>query len=204
LTGAKQENRPIDPKHSKNYADALWQMACEFPDDETTVLPTKFGNTIRAFEVYSRVIYGIESVYGWSRLLGVVPNEYREMMENEKAQMDFWVNLWFGSCMTAIVYVVMAVVRGAWPAPWIPIAAAAFAFLTAHSARSIAQSWGALVTGAFDLYRPELCRKLGYQLPASIEEERVMWQALSQVWVYRSAEAAGRLNKYRLPEQPKT
>jgi len=200
ISGAKKQKRDVDSKHSRTYADSLWKMAHEFPDEEATVLPTRFGNTIRAFEVYSRVIYGIESVYGWSRLMGVVPADYREMMETEKAQMDFWVNLWFTSCLTVVLYVAMGIARAAWPQPWIPFAAIVLAFLTAHSARSVAQSWGAMVTGAFDLYRPDLCRKLGFRLPASIEEERTMWQCMSQVWVYRSAEAAERLNKYRLPE----
>src|SRR4029079_17509458 len=109
---------------TKDYGDALWRMAGDFPDDEASVLPTKFGNTIRAFEVYSRVVYGIESIYGWSRLLGVGPADYPEMMDNEKAQVDFWVNVWFESCLIVLVYGALAAVHSALPAPWIPLVAA--------------------------------------------------------------------------------
>lgn len=206
---ARKQERAFEGKDLAQYRHAVWLMAKYFPDDESHLLPTRFGNAIRAFEVYSRIVYGIESVYGWTRLVSVIPSEYREMIDNEKAQMDFWVNLWFGSCLSILVYsgFIIAALNGAiekpssslWISLWIPAAAAAIAFFAAHGAHSVAQSWGILVTSAFDLFRSDLCRSLGFKMPTSIEEERELWQGLSQVWTYRSAEIAARLNKFRLP-----
>jgi hypothetical protein len=62
-------------------------------------LPTRFGNAIRSFEVYSRIIYGLEAIDGWPRLLAVIPADYRQAIDDAKAQVDFWVNIWMGSLL---------------------------------------------------------------------------------------------------------
>lgn len=60
-----------------------------FPDQERWLLPTSFGNTIRAFEVYPRVMYGIDSIIGWNRLLGVIPKEYGDLYNDAKTSGGF-------------------------------------------------------------------------------------------------------------------
>ena len=74
-------------------AKLLQELAESYPDKEGLVLPTAFGNTLRAFEVYPRVMYGLEGIDGWSRILTVVPKEYRELIDDAKTQVDWWVNL---------------------------------------------------------------------------------------------------------------
>jgi hypothetical protein len=182
-------------------ARSLWELARDFPDDEALVLPTKFGNVVRAFEVYPRVIYGLEYTYAWARLVGVIPSEYREMIDNEKSQMDFWVNTCLGACVTVALYLSLAIVRGAWPQWGIAIAALAVAVVSVSGACALAKSWGLLVTSAFDLFRSDLCRQLGLRLPPSLDEERELWESVSQVWVYRSPNSAQRLTKFRQTDE---
>jgi hypothetical protein len=57
--------------------------------------------------------------------------------------------------------------------------------------------WGALVMSAFDLYRGDLCKKLGLKMPPTISEEREMWTLMSQVMGYRSKEVADRVSRFR-------
>ncbi len=197
---AAKRKQAADPMVMKAHADALWMLATDFPDAEEFVLATKFGNALRAFEVYPRVVYGIESTYGWTRLHGVIPKDYRELINDEKSQVDFWVNLWFTGCVCLIVYLVLAGLEYSLPMPWIPFAALALALGSARGARIMAYSWGILVTSAFDLFREDLAAKLGLKLPRTIEKERAMWQCASQVWIYRSAKAAKALDVYRLLE----
>jgi hypothetical protein len=46
-------------------------------------------------------------------------------------------------------------------------------------------AWGALVKGAFDLYRWELLKKIGYQQePKSREAERKLWSEISRQMIY--------------------
>lgn len=71
-----------------------------YPDEERYVLPTVFGNTMRAFERYSRVMYKFDLIEGWNRLIAVIPKDYLKLIDTAKAETDLWVNLWFLSLLT--------------------------------------------------------------------------------------------------------
>src|SRR5262249_12273609 len=66
--------------------------ARKFPSKEDLVLPTSFGNVVRAYEDYSRVVYGFESINGWARLQGVMSKEFREVLSNDRSRVDLWLN----------------------------------------------------------------------------------------------------------------
>lgn len=191
------KKQPVDPAVVASYGNALWQIACSYPASEEQVLPTRFGNIVRAFEVYPGIVYGVESVIGWTRLHGAIPREYRELINEEKAQVDFWVNTWFTGWLCLLVYALLAALDRGFPSPWIPFVAFAVAFGAARSAGQAAYSWGVLVTSSFDLFREDLANRLGLKLPRTIEKEREMWQTASQVWVYRSEKAAKKLDAFR-------
>jgi hypothetical protein len=197
---AERAGRAPDPADVQTNMNALLRLASDFPDQRWWLLPTKFGNVLRAFEVYPRVIYGLEGVQGWSRLLAVIPTDYREAIEQAKAQTDFWVNLWLGSTICLLTYFVLAILYKSLPYPWVPIVAIVAAIIAAGWAREMARGWGMLVMSAFDLFRGDLCRKLGFSMPRSVEKEREMWQLVSQVMVYRQRQAADRLTQYRVHE----
>jgi hypothetical protein len=194
---AAAKKQPVDPAVVAGYGDALWQIACSYPASEEQVLPTRFGNIVRAFEVYPRVVYGVESTVGWTRLHGVITREYRELINEEKSQVDFWVNTWFTGWLCLLVYALLAALDRSLPSPWIPFVAVAVAFGAARSAGQAAYNWGVLVTSSFDLFRENLATMLGLKLPRTIEREREMWQTASQVWVYRSDKAAKKLDAFR-------
>ena len=67
----------------------------EYPSTEDQVLPTSFGNAVRAYEDYSRVVYGFESINGWSRLQAVMSKEFMEILGSSRARVDLWLNLLF-------------------------------------------------------------------------------------------------------------
>jgi hypothetical protein len=186
------------PDHRSDlYSKLLNKYAQDYPDQIDDVLPTRFGNAIRAFEVYSGVIYGLEAIDGWPRLLAVIPADYRQMIEDAKAQVDFWVNLWAGSLVTAILYGVLFAVKGPGPRPWIAAAAVLVAVIAARGAHAVVGEWGALVMSAFDLFRGDLCKKLGLKMPPTIGEEREMWNLMSDLMGLRYRKAADRLSRFR-------
>jgi hypothetical protein len=189
-----------DPALSKEFADVLLRLANDFPDDEGWLLPTRFGNTIRAFEVYPRVIYGPDGIPGWDRLVAVIPKDFREEINDAKSLVDFWLNLWFGAIVVILVYPGLAYRDHALSRPWIPVAALVFAVFAAAAARMLARNWGALIKSAFDVYRADLRDKFKLKAPRSVPQERAMWQLLSQVMVFRSKDAADRLTQYRKHE----
>jgi hypothetical protein len=163
----------------------LTRLAAErFPDQVAWVLPTAFGNTIRAFEVYPRVIYGVDSIYGWNRLVAVIPKEYREQVEAAKAQMDFWVNLSFLSALIVLEYGGVYAKRPT-ISPWIVVAALSAATVSYKMARNAAGAWGDLIKAAFDVFLPELRKRLEFGFPVDKNEEQAIWTGFSQTIIYR-------------------
>jgi hypothetical protein len=102
--------------------------------------------------------------------------------------MDFMLNSAFLSALLAAFLLVTGLV---WPTPFhAPGAAASWlagiAVLLSLARWLYRQSvggafeWGNLVRGAFDLYRGDLLKKLGYQqTPATAAEERKLWRLIS-------------------------
>jgi hypothetical protein len=157
----------------------------EFPEVEH-LLPTRFGNALRAFEVYPRIMYGIDSIPGWLRLLAVIPKEFLAMVDEAKAQADFWLNLWLGGLVVATEWGVLAALTQEWrPTWWVPVVALAVAWWASRRALAAVQDWGEMVKAAFDVFLPDLLKKLGAAAPDSREDEQKMWGAFSQAVVFR-------------------
>ena len=197
-------NFPMEKMAERNTI--MRELAEHFPDDERWLLPTAFGNTLRAFETYPRVMYGFESIDGWSRILGVVPEEYRTLIDNAKTQVDFWVNLGFISLLLLGEYFGIASYQGAFKAIWL-LALIILALLIApYRARRVAVEWGDLVKSVFDLYRFDLLKALGVELPKSRKEERALWTKVSQAIVYRLPASLPDLKKVQagMPKDPTT
>src|ERR1019366_8978839 len=61
----------------------------QMPPLESDILPTRFGNAIKAFEVYPRDIYGADGVVIWPRLTSVIPKTFGEQIQDIRSQIDF-------------------------------------------------------------------------------------------------------------------
>lgn len=163
----------------------MHESAQRFPDAERWLRPTAFGNTVRAFEVYSRVMYGIDTTVGWDRLLAVIPTDYRALIEDAKTFVDFWANTWLLSLAVFLEYVVLVAYTDQQPMLWVPFASVLASAFALYRARTNAVEWGNLVKAAFDVYLPELQRKLEFALPPTKQEEVEMWMSFSRAALYR-------------------
>lgn len=161
------------------------ELAERFPDRKSYVLPTRFGNTIRAFEQYPMVVYKCDTIEGWGRLLAVVPKEYRALIDSAKAQTDFWLNFCCLSCFIFLFYITQAIRIGCFRSPWIAVLAVGMAYITYGGAISAAKEWGSLFKSAFDVFLPALQDKLHFSPPTSKTSEQQMWNKFSQVIIYR-------------------
>jgi hypothetical protein len=175
-----------------------------FPHEPGLVLPTRFGNTLRAFEVYSNVVYGLDAVPAWPRLAAIIPSKLGDQIEEAQANVSFWLNLWLGGLILAAIEVGWAWLgdipcwRGAWAV------ALGASYLFAKCASATAQEWGEYVKSAFDLHRHDLATQLGLAYERSIEDERDMWRTVSRMMIYRDADAAKALDKYRQKDEAPT
>lgn len=159
----------------------------EFPE-QARLLPTAFGNAVRAFEDYPSDMYGVDSIVVWVRLLGVIPEEYRQLIDTAKAQTDFWVNVWLLGLLAVIEYFCLLIYARDVKMLWFPLLMVLIIYVAASRAKTAAVHWGDYVKASFDLYLPALREKLQLPEPADINEERALWTNFSQVVIYHAAD----------------
>ena len=213
---ARFENEAVDLFEKQNEIDAarvrgdyddvppaahftnLQRVVEELPDHADWVLPTRYGNLVRAFEVYPRVLYGLDAIPAWPRLQAVLPESMRKILDDSKSQLDFCINLSAVSCFLFFYYCTLSISSLSVPRIEIPFLAIAGGVGGYFLACNAAKQYGFHYKSAFDLYRSDLATKLGLELPRSAQHERQMWTTISRMMIYRSAARAEEATKYRL------
>lgn len=169
-----------------------------YPPDKSYILPSKFGNAIRAFELYSKTTYGADSIPVWIRLASVLPKEYIAHIDSSRANVDAQVNLFFIFSVLAFASLLDAAFSAPWGGSWRHLssyteaassAAAAgtlvfFAFVAYRGAISSALTWGEFVKSAFDCYLGSLCQKLGFEVPETAASRKLFWEDFSRMALY--------------------
>ena len=189
----KGESVPVDIKDK--YLILMTERVVRFPDEERWLLPTSFGNTLRAFETYSRVMYGADAIPIWTRLLAVIPEDYSQFIDAAKTKVDLWVNTWVASIVLVIIYLANLIYFQQLKLFWLPLACLAVAYISFQQARKAAVGWGNFVKAAFDLFLDDLKDKLTISEGSSqSNNEGDMWQKFSQAVLYVAPES--------MPEKP--
>jgi hypothetical protein len=196
LQRSADRQRTEDPRIQqvqKKEKDAGLRLNTDFPKDEKLVLPTRLGNVIRSFESYPNSQYKMEAVVLWPRLVAKVDKEYSGAIDGTKTSFDFMLNC---SALSAVLALLMLVVGLIYPTPLTSLQAALWwlveivvfwvaAFFFYQLSIDRAKAWGSTVKGAFDLYRWDLLKQLGYsRLPQTVAEERALWFNISQRMIY--------------------
>ena len=182
LVSDKGTHRRTDLNDLRSTANR--RLRAEFPENPEWVLPTRLGNVLRASERYPSREYGINAIQLWPRLVAVIPEGYAVVLADARTTLIFLVNLSF---LTAVLAAAVLAAGLAWlpPAPLLRVVLpfAGFAGLSAWlyaGSVGAAAAWGQYVRGAFDLYRWELLKALGFeQKPRTRDEERALW---SNIW----------------------
>ena len=194
LQGVYPGEEAAHPQRARDLSDLSDQLLRRwrtgFPAEQGLVLPTRLGNTIRSFEDYPRLQYGMAAIPLYPRLLGVVEPGYATAMDEAKSSFDFMLNVSLLSAVSAGGLLLLGVgsrgLAGLSPAFWLQVAGLVIASRVFY-AGSIGQAatWGNLVRGAFDLYRHKLLSQLGFtDRPADLGAERELWTAISQQMIF--------------------
>jgi hypothetical protein len=194
---AKANGSDLCPIDRAKRREVITRLAWRFPSSEEFILPTSFGNAIRSFEVYPHDMYGVDSIPAWPRLYAVIPKDYREALDDAKALLDFWVNLWLASIIILLEYLLIAATKGLFnPSSMIIVGLLILAsFASYNRATASALGWGSLVRSSFDLFLDDLRLKLGYLLPESPASQREMWTSFSRAVYYAYPESLPPRNK---------
>lgn len=181
-------------KHqSEQFTDAqlpIWnalhlKLAQQFPDSEQFLLPTSLGNRIRAFEVYPRVMYGLDGIPGWNRLICILPRDYVEIVEAAKTNADLWLNLSLLSLLLADAVALTCAYHGFVRELWLPTSGLLLSVLFYYFALGAATEWGETVKAAFDVFLPALSEKLGYETAPLVCDDVRRWAGISEAIIYR-------------------
>jgi co-chaperonin GroES (HSP10) len=169
----------------KKLAGLMVKMAKHFPD-EPWLLPTRFGNINRAFEVYSRIMYGLDAIPGWERLEAVCSRESKEATIVKKSQVDFW----FNSCVLTLVLAIECVWI-AWSdlaSWWLPIVILAIAWFLMQRAKAATILWGESIKALIDVGVPILMQKLEFAGDGNLARERQIWESYTHAILFRRSD----------------
>lgn len=187
----------------------LYTKASTLPEDLDSVLPTRFGNRIAAFEAYSRVVYGFDAIEGIERLQPHIQASQAESEAGSKSRVDLWVNLAALACVWFLFILYLTWGPGPSPLAWClrdivvaGICVFPFAFVAMLLATEAAFAWGATVKACIDLSLDKLAEDLGYVVPKAAEEEQEFWRTLSQHFLLRDPGTLSDLEKYRKKAPP--
>lgn len=187
-----RDNYQYSAKISQKRIKLGQRIANEFPD-RSAVLPTRLGNMIRSSESYPILQYNMAGVTLWSRLRAKIDKDYSAAIDDAKMPLDFSLNCSALSIILALLILICGLLYPihltsrrasvSWGLKTLFFIGLAFLFYRLAIAQ--AQDWGRMFRGAFDLYRWELLKQLGYkQLPTSMAEERALWGTISRQVIY--------------------
>jgi hypothetical protein len=208
----------LSPKSADTLAALRRKILQQFGGNHEShlgkILPTRFGNAIRAFERYPNTAYGADGVTLWLHLHLVMSGDSRSLVADARSQVDLLIN----TCLLSLIVAVTAVLRffvklygvatfehsqslaaalnhyasafgfmvtSAYGYVLIALFALALSRLSYLAATDKASSWGNTVKTAYDLYLPALAEQMGYSLPSTSKEQREFWNEVCQRFLYR-------------------
>ena len=173
-----------------------------YPEDLADVLPTRFGNTLKAAENYPGERYGFDGVQMWPRLVHVIPQDYKESIDSVRNELSFLANMSILSvffaflCLAAFFYTMFTIEgAGSSPsvyfdflekgAPYLLLTGAALLVARFFYNASIFSvgSFGLMIRSSFDLFRLDLLKQLGLKRPLDSIDEFEKWEMLNELIV---------------------
>ncbi|HML08667.1 MAG TPA: hypothetical protein VK430_11135 [Xanthobacteraceae bacterium] len=188
---------------------ALERLA-RYPSDIKQIAPTGFANALRSFETYGVNRFKLDSQIMWTELWSSAPEQTRAEYEGAKAFVDLFVATFYLSLAFTILSLVIIVLNAKHAlldaiAVVIPLAIAAYSYRMANVASTY---WSATVKALVNIGRKPLAQSLGLDLPATLAEEREMWESVVGYIFYGPTGGSGYgrdLDKFRAkPKEAET
>jgi hypothetical protein len=156
---------------------ALARLHSRFPPEDR-ILPTALGNTLRAAEDSAGQRYGLETVAVWPALYTVLSPGVREVVDDQRDQLDVSVRLSLTLFLCAMASAAMLWRYPYWLAGCVS-ASVCGACLAYRAAVIAAEGYGTWIGVAFERHRFDLLAALHLPLPADSSAESTANQQLS-------------------------
>jgi hypothetical protein len=143
---------------------------------------TRLGNVLRSAETYPEARYGVQATRTWPRLYLLLPEEVRTGLAETRASMEFMIVVAFYASWLApasTIYLMFVQADLGWMLAAL-LGGAALAFGAYFGALTPAAVYGNQVRAAYDNHRFKLLEALQAPLPASVEEERLVWDRVTR------------------------
>lgn len=212
-----------------NYEELHYFYDSKFPPDEKYILPTRFGNILRAAETYSETRYQIDGVTMWTRVIKVIDKEYMEYIDTANNQCSFLLYcsllsaVFSGLSVIVIIYqyfLMQQLLSGkSFWLYFVPLAQNPIVYedrmfvYFVVSILAIGTAWffyqaslwnvdqyGDVIRSTYDLYRFKLLEELKLKAPTSHLLEKATWRKVCQF--YAVGEANGTIEfEYQVQHQ---
>jgi hypothetical protein len=176
-----------------------------YPLDDSQIVPTRFGNAMRAFETYGKTRFNMDSQTHWHELIAVAPKYIESEITSARSSVDFFVALLFLSFVFCIACVVLGLIEHFKIGILLLCVPAFLLTMLCHwLAVKATDDWGYPIHALVNLGRVKLAESLGLRLPETLEKEKAMWGLVTRYAYYASREDGEALNAYRKAptEQP--
>jgi len=210
----------------RKIIDEHYKVASEYdqayPSNLDDVLPTKFGNTLRAAEDHAVQRYGFDGVTFWPRLIHVIPDSYKSTIDSSRNELSFLANMAilavifsflslfavFYTMTTATVVsgnimVFGTFVRSVMKYFFATILGMIGCGLFYNASIISLESFTLTIRSSFDLFRLDLLRKLELVRPNDFDEEFDTWTNLNELIVLGNQSLTFQKFAYREEENKK-
>jgi hypothetical protein len=178
--------RDDEQKDSRERTGAAWKLNRHYPATRERLLPTTFGNAIRAFEAHAHRRYGLDGIAAFPRIEMMLTPAEREPLIDAKIDLNVFMNAAIGAALVGAALVIDAVINT--PLEFAQYWVYAVPFVVARVLYGpmvgAAIRWGTEVRAGVDIRRLELYEKLGFRRPKSFLDERDIAQSVNYLLLY--------------------
>jgi hypothetical protein len=178
--------------------DVALENLDRYPTDDAQIVPSRFGNAIRAFETYGITRFNMDSQTLWHELLAVTPKYIESEINSARSSVDFFVALLYLSIFFGFACLVLGSIEHFKIGILVlTVPAFSLAFLCHWLAIRATDAWSYPIHALVNLGRVKLADSLGLELPETLEEEKKMWGLVTMYAYYASREYGEALDAYR-------
>jgi hypothetical protein len=174
-----------DPqRRARRLAD--WRLDKYFPGTEDKVLPTRLGNTIRAYEDHGRKRWSLDTVAVWPRVNTFLSEQESKLHADAETDVAFFLNGALSLVLADLVMIPDALLNrphSIWLL-WIYVVPLILAYGFYRAAVGAAERWGHFVRASLDMHRFDLYQRLGVKSPQTAEETKEVGAAVNAMLLY--------------------